>query len=98
MLWEEAVHMCERVQKNKETKGSTKSPFEIFYGEKSKIIGLFSYFGRIAYVTKRENIKKQMKDKTYKPIVVGRTDNNTRDTYNLYKPEIKRVVMSRGIQ
>ena len=36
----------------------TKIPFEIFYGEKPKIIGYFSEFGRIAYVTKKENIKK----------------------------------------
>ena len=43
------------------TTGSTTSPFEIVDGEKTKIIGSFSEFGRIAYATKRESIKKQMK-------------------------------------
>ena len=71
MLWAEAVHTRERVQNIMATKGSTKSPFEIFYGQKPNIIGSFSEFGRIAYVTKRENIKKQMTDKTYKTIMVG---------------------------
>ena len=79
MIWAEAVHTRERVQNIMATKGSTKSPFEIFYGEKSKIIGLFSYFGRIAYVMKRENIKKQMKDKTYKTTMFGYSENHTRD-------------------
>ena len=35
-----------------DTTGSTKIPFGNFYGEKPKVIGLFSEFGRIAYVTK----------------------------------------------
>ena len=43
------------------TIGSTKSPFEIFYGEKPKIVGSFSEFGRISYVTKWDKLKKYMK-------------------------------------
>ena len=41
------------------TTGSTKRPFEMFYGEKQKIIGSFSEFGRITYINERENIKKK---------------------------------------
>ena len=48
------------------TTGSSKSQFEIFYGEKQNNIGSFSDLGLITYVTKRENIKNQMKDNTYK--------------------------------
>ena len=36
-----------------------------------------------------------MKDKTYKEIMVRYTDNHTRGRYKLYKPETKRVIMSR---
>ena len=47
ILWEEAVHMCECVTNGMATTGSTTSPFEIFYGEKPKIIGLFLGFDLI---------------------------------------------------
>ena len=39
-----------------------------------------------------------MKDKTYKAIMVGYSDNHTRDTYKLYNPETNRVVISRDIK
>ena len=60
ILWTEAVHTYELIRNSMATTGSTKSPFEIFYGEKPKIIGLFSEFGRIAYVTKWVKLKKYM--------------------------------------
>ena len=63
MMWSEAVHTCNHMQKSMATTGSTNIPFEILYGEKPKIIGSFSDFGRIGYVTKRENFKKQMTEK-----------------------------------
>ena len=62
-LWSDSVHTWERVQKIMATIGSMKSLFENFYGEKPNIIGLFSEVGRITCITKRKNIKKQMKEK-----------------------------------
>ena len=38
-----------------------------------------------------------MKDKTYKTIMVGYSDNHTRDTYRLYNLETKRFIMTRYI-
>ena len=63
--------------------GSTTSLFEKFYGEKPKIIGLLLEFGRIGYVTKPENFKKQMMDKKSKAIMVGYAGIYTRDRYKL---------------
>ena len=57
---------------------------ENLYVEKTKITGSLSYFGRIAYVTKREKIKKQIMDKTYKVTMVGYAENHTRDIYKFY--------------
>ena len=53
------------------TTGGTTSPFEKFYGEKPNIIGLFLQFGRIRYITKRDQFKKQMKEKKFNAIRVG---------------------------
>ena len=98
IMWEESVHSCERIINNMATMGSTTSPFENFYGEKLNIIGSFSEFGRIGYVTKWDKLKKKITDKTFKAIVFGYTDNHTRDTYKLYKPDTKRVIMTRDVK
>ena len=76
--------------------GSTTSPFENFYGEKLNIIGSFSEFGRIGSVTKRYKLKKETTDKTFKANIVGYIDNHMNDTYKLYKPDTKRVIITRG--
>ena len=61
MLWEEAVHTCKCVRNSMLATNSQKSLFEMFYGEKPNIIGSFSEFRCITYVTKRGNIKVWMK-------------------------------------
>ena len=71
MLWLEAYHTCKNVRNSMANTGIMKSPFENFYLEKPNIIGLFLEFGRIVYVTKRANIRKLMKDNTYKSMMVG---------------------------
>ena len=80
------------------TTGSTISLFENFYGENPKIIGSFSEFGRIRYITKRENFKKQMTGKIFKAIMVGYADNHMKDTYKFYNPETKRVIRNRDVK
>ena len=63
MLWGEAVHTCERIRNSMSTTGSTTSQFENYHGEKLKIIGLLSEFGRIGYVIKLDKFKEKMTDK-----------------------------------
>ena len=78
--------MCEYVRNSIATMGSTTISFEIFYGEKPKIVVLFSEIVHIWYVTKRDKFRKQMTDKTFKAIMVGYADNHTRGTYKFYSP------------
>ena len=47
---------------------------------------------------KREKIKGQKKEKTYKAIMVWYTENHNRDKYKLYNLETNRVIMSRYIK
>ena len=98
MLWAEVVHTCKCVRNSMVTTGITNSPFGFFYEEKAKIIYSFLEFGRIAYVTKRDKIKKKIMEKTYKAIMVGYPDNHKRDTYYMYNPETKRVTMTRDVK
>ena len=39
-----------------------------------------------------------MKNKTYKATIVGYAKNHTRDTYKLYNPETKKVIINREIK
>ena len=80
ILWAEAVHTCKHVRNSMANKVSTKSSFGNSYGENPKIIGSFSEFGRIAYVTKRDKFNKKITDKTFKANMVGYACNNNRDT------------------
>ena len=63
MIWEEAVHMCEHVRNSMATTGITTNPFGNFYREKPKIIGSFSEFRHIGYVSKRDKFKNKMTEK-----------------------------------
>ena len=63
MLWVEDVHTFDRVRKIMATIGSMKSPFEIFYGDKLKNIGSLSEFQCIAYVTKRDKLRRKLQTK-----------------------------------
>ena len=98
MLWAESIHTCERVINNMATTGSTTSPFKKIYGDKPKIISLFSKFGFIVCITKRYKLKNKITDKTFKEIMVGYTDNHTRYTYKLYNPDTKRVILNRDVK
>ena len=65
MLWEDALHTRELLHNIMYTTFSTNSPFVIFYRENPKIIGSFSDFGHVAYVTKRERLRdRQRKRRT----------------------------------
>ena len=81
-----------------DTTGSTKSTSGNFHEEKPKIIVLLSDFGRIAYITKIEKIKKHMTEKTHMTIMVGYTDNHTRDTHKMYNTKTKIVIMKSDVK
>ena len=65
-----------------ETTGSTNGPIGVLYEDKPEIISLLSGFGCNTYGTKKGNVNKQMKYKTYKSIIVGYADNHMIDTYS----------------
>ena len=66
--------------------GITTSPFQNFYGEKLKIIGSSSDFGRICYITKQTKSKKKITDKNSKSIMVGYAYNHTKGYVQVLQP------------
>ena len=66
--------------------------------KKPKIIGSFSEFGHIGYITKHDKFKKQLEDKTLKGIMIGYSKNHARYMYKLYNPETRRVLLTRYVK
>ena len=98
MMWVETFHTCERVRNSMDTMGSTTSLFKNSYGENPNIIGFVLGVQTHRIRHQMEKFKKEMMDKTFKPIMVGYADNHTRDTYKLYNLETNRVIMTRDIK
>ena len=78
--------------------GQTKSAHELFYGSPSPLLPHLIEFGRIGYVTDRTPIKSKWQDKSFKCIMVGYADQHSPDTYQMYNPTTKSVILSRDIR
>ena len=77
--------------------GKIKSAFEEFYGHPSPLIPYLIEFGRIGYVTRREQIQKKWTEKAIKCIMVGYAEDHTPDTYRLHNPQTNEFIMSRDV-
>jgi hypothetical protein len=55
-------------------------------------------FGRIGYITNRVKFQKKWVDKTTKCILVGYADDHSPDTYRMYNPDTKQVILSRDVR
>ena len=79
-------------------KGETKIPDEMFYDRKPKLYDNMVPFGLIGHIKKRERIQGKLQDKTYKGIMIGYAKNHAADTYRLYNPDTKRIILSRDVR
>ena len=70
----------------------------LLYIEDTKIAAHLIQFGRIGYVTDRAKIKGKMKPRSMRCVMVGYASNHSADTYLMYNPRTRKVIMSRDIQ
>ena len=80
------------------TTGSTTSPFKNIW-RKTKdnwfVLRVWTY--RIRHY-KQDKFKKKITEKTFKAIIGGYANTHMRDTYKMYNPETKRVIMTRDVK
>ena len=55
-------------------------------------------FGRIGYVTKREKISGKFEDRAIKCVFIGYGKHHSGDTYRMYNPGTKRIILSRDVK
>jgi hypothetical protein len=75
-----------------------KCPDELFYGEQPTIYKYLVEYGRIGWVTKRAKIKKKLQPKAFKCFMLGYAKEHAGDTYRMYNPATKKIIMSRDIK
>jgi transposase InsO family protein len=75
------------------------TPYEKFYKKKPQLqpVDLIQ-FGRIGYVTKRDKFQSKYKPKAYKCLFMGYSPYHSINTYRLYNPMTRKVILSRDVK
>ena len=60
LLWADTVYKCERIRNSMDTTGSRNITFEIFFGEKLKIVGSFRIFYRLPTTVKVTELRSRL--------------------------------------
>jgi hypothetical protein len=78
---------------------SHKSPYELFYEVEPPITPYHMVeFGRVGYVTIRNKFSDKTKMKAEKCVFVGYADHHSPDTYRMYKPSTRSIILSRDVR
>ena len=97
MLWAEAVSTANDLYNYMIPAKRTESPYKIMWKEESPRLGKLVEFGRIGYVTNRSKIKSKMSSRSFKAIMVGYAKEHSSDTFRMYNPTTRKVILTRDI-
>ena len=99
MLWPYGIATLGKLKNMSITSANNnRSPNELFGTEDNSIAPYLIEFGRIGYVADRAKIKGKMKPRSMRCIMVGYAENHSPDTYLMYNPKTRYVIMSRDIR
>ena len=96
-LWAEAVTYMEMTRNSMSTTKNKESANKLFFGKNPSFLNSMVEFGRVGSVTKRDKLKGKMEDRAVKCIMVGYGKNHSGDTYRLYNPSTRRIILSRDV-
>ena len=94
----EAISTASKIGDSVVRQGHTQSAHEIFYGKPSPILHHLVQFGRIGYVTDRTPIRKKWTPKSHKCIMVGYASDHSADTYRMFNPITKSMLLTRDVK
>ena len=73
------------------------SPYKIVWKKNPPRLGHLVEFGRIGYVTDRTKIKSKMSPRSFKAIMIGYAKEHSKDTFRMFNPSTRKVIMTRDI-
>ena len=80
--------------------GETKHSYQKFYSDDKRCfatIDNFKTFGEEAIVADRTKIKAKLRDRGKRCLWVGYAKNRSSDTYRLYNPKTRSIILSRDV-
>ena len=96
-LWAEAVNCANDLENIVLNRSRDMTPYELFTGRKSKLYDNLIEFGRVGFVTIREEFHRNWTNRSFKAIMTGYAKNHSVDTYRFYNPTTKAIFFSRDV-
>jgi len=96
-LWAEAIHTATKIGNILPTQTRPIAPHNLFFKSDSKLHNFLQPFGRIAYITIRQEFHRKFSPKSKKGVFVGYADNHPPDTFRFYDPKTDKIFLSRDI-
>ncbi len=97
-LWPEFVATATKIYNNTMRANQETTNEEKFSGKTDKeMLQNLVIPGTVAYVTEPKRTSK-LEPKSFKCLLLGHADHHTRDTYRLYNPETKSILISRNVR
>ena len=98
LLWAEAMSCASNIGNILANSRTKKAPITVWDGSTPSLYPHMVQWGRVGYVTIRSKFRKKMTSKSYKGVMMGYAANHSGDTYRMFKPETKTIVMSRDVR
>ena len=98
ILWAEATNTASKLTNLVSNSRSDEPPNSLLTKEKSKIYSQLMQWGRVAYVAKRDKLKRKFVDRSKKCIFVGYSEDHASDVWRLYDPTTKSIITPRDIE
>jgi hypothetical protein len=97
LLWPEAMSTAEKIGNIVANTRNNVCPDELFFGTRSKLYSHLVEFGRKGFVTNRSEIIGKLQPKAQICLMLGYADNHAPDTYSLFNPTTRRIILSRDV-
>ena len=99
-LWPYGIKILEKLENMSMStvNPGNNSPDSLFGEESPRIASHLIQFGRIGFVAYRAKIRGKMKPRSMRCIMVGYASNHAADTYLMFNPRTRKIIMSRDIR
>ena len=89
--------MATRLRNITPNRAIEKTPDELWYGEKLKLYDHLIQFRRIGWI-KKPQYQQKLEKKAEKMVCIGYKDDHAADSYRMYNPQTRRVIITQNIK
>ncbi len=97
-MWAESINPSEVLTNIVANSRNSRCPDELFFGTRPTIYRHLIQYGRQGWVTNTAKFKEKLAPKATKCTMIGYAKDHARDTYRMYNPVTRKVILSRDIK